>query len=136
MHLEQAQLGATGILGTTFLPAKTQRASRSTALVSRNPLSMRRASSLAFSVGLPGSKLGEPIGLNSTLNRREPSFGLSKNKGLLSACAWIVMAKAPCHRTLGRPYCLFRAMMNLQQAEESSLARARCVIKRTHTNAA
>lgn len=68
----------------TFLPARTHRASKSTALVSLRPRSMRRASSLAFSVGRPGSKLGEAIGLNSTLNLTDPSFGLTKRK---SQCA-------------------------------------------------
>lgn len=66
------------VAAITFLPARTQRASRSTALVSLRPRSMRRASSLAFSVGRPGSKLGDAIGLNSTLNLKDPSFGLTK----------------------------------------------------------
>ena len=66
------------IAGRTFLPARTHRASRSTALVSLRPRSIRRASSLAFSVGRPGSKLGDAMGLNSTLNLKDPSFGLTK----------------------------------------------------------
>ena len=46
---------------------------------------MRRASSLAFSVGRPGSKLGDAIGLNSTLNLKDPSFGLTRKASYFGA---------------------------------------------------
>ena len=48
------------------------------ARVSRRLRSTRRASSMAASPGLPDSKLGDAIGLNSTLKRTEPSLGLQE----------------------------------------------------------
>ena len=61
----------------TFFPGIIASFSRSIALISLSDLSMTLASSMAFSSGGPGSKLGDAIGTNSAETTMTPSFGVS-----------------------------------------------------------
>ncbi len=61
----------------TFFPGAMHNSSSAIALDSRIPLSTTLASSIAFSFGGPGSKVGEARGTNSAFTVRTPSLGTS-----------------------------------------------------------